>query len=107
MIRTRRSTTPGIWEPADTQSLMRCEKCDAKDAALDLLQEGRRLHDELADHLEHKLAAQSALLAQAAAALELVQKENERARREFTNVSNNLISDAIDSALATIRKEQP
>jgi hypothetical protein len=43
---------------------------DAKDAEIELLKEGRKLHDELADHLEHELAAQSALLAQAATALE-------------------------------------
>ena len=43
---------------------------DAKDGEIALLKEGREHHDAWADHLEHELAQQSALLAQATAALE-------------------------------------
>jgi hypothetical protein len=54
------------------------EAADALDrqaAEIALMKEGRQLHDELADHLEHELAQQSALLAQAAAALESLTKD--------------------------------
>jgi hypothetical protein len=47
----------------------RANALNAKDAEIDLLKEGRKLHDELADHLEHELAAQSVLLALALVAL--------------------------------------
>jgi hypothetical protein len=43
---------------------------DQQAAEIELLKEGRQLHDEHADHLEQELAQQSALIAQAAAALE-------------------------------------
>jgi hypothetical protein len=37
---------------------------DAKDAEIELMQAGRKLHDELADHLEHDLAQKDAEIAQ-------------------------------------------
>jgi hypothetical protein len=66
---------PICTEAADTLDANGCYEQLLSEAAeisfeIAVLKEGRQLHDELADHLEHEIAAQSALIAQAAAALE-------------------------------------
>ena len=65
---------------------------DQKDAEIALLKEGREHHDELADHLEHELAAQSALLAQAAAALEYYAREPEKAREALAAIRGEVLA---------------
>jgi hypothetical protein len=100
--RLREGVDPYKLQEAEAVMDAAADALDAKDAEIDLLTEGRRLHDELADHFEHKLAQQSALLAQATAALTLVTEwwdEDGPHRAE-----PDMVSDA-RQALAAIRKE--
>lgn len=68
----------------------------------EMIREHRRRHNVMAGHYWPELASQMTHeIKRLQKALKIIQKENTRARKEFTNVSNKLIDDAIKDALNT------
>lgn len=67
--------------------------------------EDEPLHDRWTLRAADLLEAQSLALRKAREAFEKIEAENARARREFTNVSNRLISEAVREALSLLPKE--
>jgi hypothetical protein len=53
-LRTYRTTMVGVRPPICTEA---ADALDAQAAEIELLKEGRKLHDEWADHVEEALAA--------------------------------------------------